>query len=323
MTKKALIYIEINNGKIEKVSKEIISQALKCFENTEINGIVLGDETTLDGLSDEFKQLGLHQLFQLSDNLLDTFNTIIFSDVLSKFIESNKPDILLMGATDNGRDLAPRAASKLNIGLTADCTDIKISDDGKLLATRPTYGGKMMATIISKTLPNFATVRPGAFKFKEVNQEQETEIITVKPDIKGLKSLIEVINTENKPPIEDWTCAEIIVSGGLGLQTRENFELIYKLADLLGGKPAASRCAVELGWAPQEIQVGQTGSSVSPKLYIAFGISGAMQHMVGITNADRIIAINTDLNAPIMESADNAIVADATAVLNAMISQLN
>lgn len=323
MTKKALIYIEINNGKIEKVSKEIISQALKCFENTEINGIVLGDEATLNGLSDEFKQLGLHQLFQLKDNLLDTFNTIIFSDVLSQFIESNKSEILLMGATDNGRDLAPRTASKLNIGLTADCTDIKISEEGKLLATRPTYGGKMMATIISKTSPNFATIRPGAFKFKEIGQEQETELISFQPDITGLKSLLEVLYTENKPLFEDWTCAEIIVSGGLGLQSRENFELIYKLADLLGGKPAASRGAVEQGWASQEIQVGQTGSSVSPKLYIAFGISGAMQHMVGITNADRIIAVNIDRNAPIMESADNAIVADATVVLNTMISQLN
>lgn len=323
MTKKALIYIEINNGKIEKVSKEIISQALKCFDNTEINGIVLGDEATLNGLFDELKQLGLNQLFQLNDNLLDTFNTIIFSDVLSRFIESNKSDILLMGATDNGRDLAPRAASKLNIGLTADCTDIKISEEGKLLATRPTYGGKMMATIISKTSPNFATIRPGAFKFKEINQENETIFTYIQPDITGLKSLIEVINTENKPPVEDWTCAEIIVSGGLGLQTRENFELIYKLADSLGGKPAASRGAVEQGWASQEIQVGQTGSSISPKLYIAFGISGAMQHMVGITNADRIIAVNTDRNAPIMESADNAIVADAIEILNTMISQLN
>lgn len=318
MTKKALVYIEINKNNVEKVSKEIISKALSCFGDVEIDGVVLADEKTLEKASDELKELCVSKLYILKDNLFDTFQTCLYSKILSDFLSNNDFDIFLMGATENGRDLAPRTASCLGIGLTADCTDLELGEDCTLLATRPTYGGKMMATIISKTKPNFATIRPGAFKnsSKECN---EPEYITIEPDMTGVASLFDVLYCEEKPPADDWTCSEIIVSGGLGLKTKENFELIYKLAELVGGKPAASRAAVELGWASASIQVGQTGSSVSPKLYLAFGISGAMQHMVGITNSDRIIAVNTDKHAPIMNSADTAIVADAVSILNSMI----
>ena len=259
----------------------------------------------------------------LIDNLFDTHSTCLFSGVLERFILENKPDILLIGATPDGRDLAPRLASKLNIGLTADCTDLQIDSDGKLLATRPTYGGKMMATIISKTVPDFATVRPGAFKYNSEIFHNEPELVYINPDISGLSSLMEIISSENKPKTEDWTCADIIIAGGLGLKTKENFDLIYKLAELLKAKPAASRAAVEQGWAPQNIQVGQTGNSISPKLYIAFGISGAMQHTVGITNSDKIIAINTDRDAPIMHLADFAIQDDAVNVINSLIQKLS
>lgn len=319
MTRNVLIYIELNNKKPAKVSLEIISHALKNFADTNINGVIACDENTMSEAVNELKNIGLHKLYILKDNLFDIHNTCVYSRVLERFIKENKPDILLMGATCDGRDLAPRLASKLNIGLTADCTDLQIDENGHLLATRPTYGGKMMATIISKTLPNFATVRPGAFKLNIQKSSQDAEIIEITPDITGLCSLMEIVYNENKPPVEDWTCAEIIIAGGLGLKTKENFDLIYKLAEYLDAKPAASRAAVEQGWAPQSIQVGQTGSSVSPKLYIAFGISGAMQHMVGITNADRIIAINTDTSASIMKSADIALAADAAAVLNSLL----
>lgn len=319
MTRKVLIYIELNNKKPAKVSMEIISHALKNFADAEINGVIVCDEISLNEAVINLKNVGLHRLYILKDNLFDVHNTCLYSSVLAQFIKENHPDILLMGATCDGRDLAPRLASKLNIGLTADCTDLQLDENGKLLATRPTYGGKMMATIISKTLPNFATVRPGAFKSGVFNSTADAEIIEILPDITGFCSLVEVIYNEDKPPVEDWTCSEIIIAGGLGLQSKENFDMIYKLAERLNAKPAASRAAVEQGWATQDIQVGQTGSSVSPKLYIAFGISGAMQHMVGITNSDRIIAVNTDTNAPIMKSADIALAADAAAVLNSML----
>ena len=323
MTKNVLVYIEIDANKVARVSKEIISHALSNFSDSDINGVVIADEKTINLALDDLKNCGVKKLYILNDNLFDTHSTCLFSGVLERFILENKPDILLIGATPDGRDLAPRLASKLNIGLTADCTDLQIDDDGKLLATRPTYGGKMMATIISKTVPDFATVRPGAFKYNEQLVCSEPEIVCINPDISGLSSLMEIISSENKPKTEDWTCAEIIVAGGLGLKTKENFDLIYKLAELLKAKPAASRAVVEQGWAPQKIQVGQTGNSISPKLYIAFGISGAMQHTVGITNSDKIIAVNTDIDAPIMHLADFAIQDDAVNVINSLIQKLS
>ena len=323
MAKNVLVYIEIYSNKVARVSKEIISHALSNFSDSDINGVVIADEKTVNLVLDDLKKCGVKNLYILIDNLFDTHSTCLFSGVLERFILENKPDILLIGATPDGRDLAPRLASKLNIGLTADCTDLQIDSDGKLLATRPTYGGKMMATIISKTVPDFATVRPGAFKYNSEIFHNEPELVYINPDISGLSSLMEIISSENKPKTEDWTCADIIIAGGLGLKTKENFDLIYKLAELLKAKPAASRAAVEQGWAPQNIQVGQTGNSISPKLYIAFGISGAMQHTVGITNSDKIIAINTDRDAPIMHLADFAIQDDAVNVINSLIQKLS
>ena len=323
MAKNVLVYIEIDSNKVARVSKEIISHALSNFSDSDINGVVIADEKTVNLVLDDLKKCGVKNLYILIDNIFDTHSTCLFSGVLERFILENKPDILLIGATPDGRDLAPRLASKLNIGLTADCTDLQIDSDGKLLATRPTYGGKMMATIISKTVPDFATVRPGAFKYNSEIFHNEPELVYINPDISGLSSLMEIISSENKPKTEDWTCADIIIAGGLGLKTKENFDLIYKLAELLKAKPAASRAAVEQGWAPQNIQVGQTGNSISPKLYIAFGISGAMQHTVGITNSDKIIAINTDRDAPIMHLADFAIQDDAVNVINSLIQKLS
>lgn len=327
MTRKALIYIELEDNKAAKVSKEILSHVLCCFSQTDVYGIVAADAPKISIVLNELKTLGLKKLFILQDSLFDDFNPCTFSTALAQVVTDINPDVMLMGATCNGRELAPRLASKLNIGLTADCTDLQLDENGKLLATRPTYGGKMMATIISKTLPNFATVRQGAFKLYEtqhLNQDScETELIYINPQIEGLTSLIEILHTDLKQPVEDWTCAEIIIAGGLGLKTKENFDLIYKLCELLDARPAASRAAVEQGWASQNIQVGQTGSSVSPKLYIALGISGALQHMAGITNADKIIAINTDKSAPIMSNADIAINSDAEAVLKSMISKFS
>lgn len=320
MANQTLIYIEIFKNKIHKASKEIISKSIESLDNSEISAVLISSKKQYQNTKSELETLPVKQIFVITDDLFENYNTCVYSKVLSTFIENQKPDIFLMGATDNGRDLAPRTASALNIGLTADCTDINSDTDGNLLATRPTYGGKLMATIISKTKPNFATIRPGAFKNNCSNDVNvKPEFIEITPEISGLECLVEILNCETKEITEDWTCSEIIVSGGLGLKTKENFDLIYKLSELLGAKPAASRAAVEQGWAPLSIQVGQTGASVSPKLYLAFGISGAMQHMTGITNADRIIAINNDPNAPIMKSSDVAIVADAIEIIKAMI----
>lgn len=320
MTKKLLIYIEYNDNSIQKVSKEIIAESKRKSDDIELSGVVVCSERTYECLKNELEQLSLDNIYVIKDNIFDIFNAKIFANSICDFINTNCFDIFLMGATEDGRELAPRVASTLDIGLTADCTDIDIDKEGNLLATRPTYGGKLMATITSKTKPNFATIRTGAFRLEKSVGLKSPEIQIINPNISGLTTLIEIIKEEKKPEIEDWTCSEIIVAGGLGLQTKENFELIYKLAEKLNAKPAASRAAVELGWASESIQVGQTGSSVSPKLYLAFGISGAMQHLVGISNADKIIAVNTDRNAPIMRNSDIAIVADAVAIIQELLN---
>ena len=322
MTEKVLVYIEINNNKLEKVSKEIVSHSKHNFLDSEVIGLLLTDKADVSFLSEDINNLGLDKLLVSCNNAFADFNSSLFANTVASYIAEICPDVLLMGATCDGRELAPRLASKLNIGLTADCTDLQIDENKTLLATRPTYGGKMMATIISKTKPSFATVRQGAFKFKPVSHVMP-EIIYRNDGINESTCHIDVISTNIKPEIEDWTTSDVIVAGGLGLKSKENFELIYNLCDLIGAKPAASRAAVELGWAKQDIQVGQTGSSVAPKMYIALGISGALQHMTGISNADKIIAVNIDENAPIMASADIAIPADAVTIIKSMIHKLS
>ncbi len=323
MSNKALIYIELDNNKAAKVSKEIISHALHNFRGFNVDGIVLGDKESINAALDDLRELNVQNLFIVQNELLNTKNTSLYAQILADFIFDNRPEILLIGATEDGRDIAPRLASKLNIGLTADCTDLQIDDAANLIATRPTYGGKLMASIASKTTPNFATVRSGAFKYSASLCKCTPNITYITPDITEFIDNPKIISIDYKQVSEDWTCSDVIVAGGLGLTTKENFDLIYKLAELLKAKPAASRAAVEQGWAPQDIQVGQTGNSVSPKLYIAFGISGAMQHTAGITNSDKIIAVNTDKDAPIMHSADFAIECDAVDVINSLIQKLS
>ena len=325
MTTKTLVYIEINDNKTEIVSKEIVSHVSKHFSDTEICAVVVGSEQAIQARFDEINSLGADKIFIVQNELLAKYNVCVYSKVVAQLINNIQPDVFLMGATSYGRELAPRIASNLDIGLTADCTDLQLDTEGMLLATRPTYGGKMMATIISKTKPNFATVRKGAFKFKQPDVKQP-EICYYDADFSGIENILnktEVLASEIKAQPDDWTSAEVIIAGGLGLKSKENFELIYKLAELLGAKPAASRAAVVLGWASQSIQVGQTGCCVSPKLYIAFGISGALQHMSGLSNAEKIIAVNIDKSAPIMNAADVAIPADAPDVINSLISKLS
>ena len=321
---KILVYVEINNNKIEKVSKEIISYTKQTFDDCEICALIAGDNTAAEAIKQEILSLGSDKVYVIQNQFLSEFNVCAYCDVIADFITQDKPDVFLMGATFNGRELAPRIASKLEIGLTADCTALSLDENKKLLATRPTYGGKLMATISSKTVPGFATIRPGAFKFKQP-ESSKTEICYINSELnlENLLTRTNVLKTDIKEVAEDWTGSDIIIAGGIGLKSKENFELIYKLCELTGAKPAASRAAVELGWAPQSIQVGQTGSSVSPKLYVALGISGALQHMTGVTNALKILAVNTDIDAPIMNTADYTIQADAINILNSLISKLS
>lgn len=323
MTSNILIYIEIHNGKVEQVCKEIISYAIENFNNSNIIGVVVGDSPTINSAIEDLQKLALKKIYLIKHQSLFRPETNLYAISIKSLLDDIKPDVFLVGATISGREIAPRIASKLNIGLTADCTELEFDENEILLATRPTYGGKMMAVIYSKTKPYFATIRPGAFKITNFDTQDKPELINYAVELPTEKNRIEMLKSELRERPEDWTKADIIVAGGAGLKSKENFDLIYKFAEKINAKAAASRVAVEKGWAPPTIQVGQTGSSVSPKLYIAFGISGAMQHIVGITNSDKIIAINTDKSAPIMELADIPINDDAIATLKQLISDLN
>ena len=225
----------------------------------------------------------------------------------------------MIGATNQGRDLAPRVSAALGTGLTADCTGLDINEKGQLAATRPTFGGQLMATILCKTYPQMATVRPNVFKVNPQDFYVETELISCPANISYLKKNVELIDFKKtiESEINDLDSAEIIVAGGKGLKNEKGFELLRSFAQKIGATVGATRGAVEMGLAPASIQIGQTGKTVNPKVYIACGISGAIQHTVGMTGSEHIIAINNDENAPIFDIADTGIVGDIFEILPA------
>lgn len=319
---KLLVFIETENDGVAKVSMEIIAYAANCFKDLEINGLLLTTEEHKESLINALQNKGLDNLFISIDKKFKEYSPQACTATITDFLKHNPQNIFLLGATATGREIAPRVAARIDLGLTADCTQIDIDENCVLLATRPTYGGQLMATIVSKTSPNFATIRPGALKCTNTFFEKSINVVNYNADLENIIEAVKVIKTENKAICNHLEAAEIIIAGGVGMKTKENFDLIIRLAELIGAKPAASRAAVELGWASHDIQVGQTGHTVAPKLYIALGISGAMQHLVGISNSDRIIAVNTDRSAPVFEAADIGIVADAPDFVKALIKKL-
>ncbi len=249
----------------------------------------------------------------MNNPLLKNYTTDGYTKVINDLIEERKPEILLVGATYIGRDLAPRISSRLGTGLTADCTGLDIDDDTRnLLMTRPAFGGNLMATIIcDSNRPQMSTVRPGVFEKLEKDANRDGSIENIKVNLKesDIKIKIKEIVKLAKE-IEDIGEAKILVSGGRGLGSPEGFKLLRELADLMGGAISGSRAVVDSGWIDKAYQVGQTGKTVRPNLYIACGISGAIQHLAGMQDSDYIIAINKDESAPIMQVADLSIVGD-------------
>ena len=246
-----------------------------------------------------------------------------YTKVISDLATERKPEVMFIGATFIGRDLGPRVAARLGTGLTADCTSLDVDPDTKfLLATRPAFGGNLMATIACEAhRPQMATVRPGVFE-KNNNPSSEATIEKVEVNLKpeDIRTEIVEVHKEQKE-IADIAEANIIVSGGRGVGAKENFKLLEDLAEALGGTVGASRAAVDSGWREKDYQVGQTGKTVRPTIYIACGISGALQHLAGMQDSDYIIAINKDESAPIMKAADLAIVGDLNKVIPEIIAQ--
>ncbi|EOE7232235.1 TPA: electron transfer flavoprotein subunit alpha/FixB family protein [Clostridioides difficile] len=317
---------EQREGKINPVTIELIGEGRKLADQLgkELAVVIAGYE-----VEKEVKELlhySVDKVYYINDPLLKDFTTDGYAISIANLIERKKPEVVLVGATSIGRDIAPRIAGKVGTGLTADCTKLKIdSTDNKLLQTRPAFGGNLMATIVCpKNRPQMSTVRPGVMA-KAVRNESETgilEVVTPELTEKMIRTrLVEILPQEKKSV--NLTDARIIVSGGRGLKRAEGFELIKELADKLGAEIGASRAAVDSGWIEHSHQVGQTGTTVRPELYIACGISGAIQHLAGMSDSKYIVAINKDAKAPIFSICDYGIVGDLYEIIPEMIESLN
>jgi electron transfer flavoprotein alpha subunit len=290
----------------------------------ELAAVLLGG-----GVADMAKNLFAYRadkVYLAQDPVLAHYRTGPYTDVLSGMINQHKPEIVLVSATPQGRDLAPRVSARLSAGLTADCTGLDIDDEERLLVqTRPAFGGNLMATIISRhARPQMATVRPGVMKALDPDPARTGEVVEIPVHLDErsvIAKVVEIVQqeTDGRVNLQD---AEIIVSGGRGLGKPENFALIRELAEALSGAVGASRAAVDAGWIPAYHQVGQTGRTVQPRLYIACGISGAVQHLAGMSSADCIVAINKDPAAPIFNIATYSIVGDLFEIVPALTKKL-
>ncbi|WP_108670177.1 electron transfer flavoprotein subunit alpha/FixB family protein [Peribacillus acanthi] len=319
------VFIEQNEGSIEGVSLELLGAGKKLAEKLEVPlaGILLGHQ--ISALANEVIYYGADKVFVIDHPVLETYRTESFMKGVNDLARKYKPEIFLYGATPNGKDLASAVATDLSTGLTADTTMLDVEPTTRLLeASRPAFGGNIMATILCKKhRPQMATVRPKVMKALERNSERTGEIIQESIDLSEetmrTKVLKIVRDTAKATNLAD---AHVIVCGGKGMGDPKGFELIHELAEVLGASVGGTRDVVEAGWLPHEQQVGQTGETVTPKLYFAIGISGAIQHVVGMKNSEMIIAINKNPEAAIFDVATYGIVGDALEILPILIEEL-
>lgn len=338
MTRRFWVFIEQNQGEMHPVAAELVGVA-NCLvsevadelqasgEEAIVEGILVGHD--VDSVAKEALTYGAERIYQVDDPAFEHYLNRPYTEALTHLVEKYQPEVFLIGATTLGRDLAGAVATSLKTGLTADCTKLEMGlfrkiEKKLLLATRPAFGGNVIATIVCKDhLPQMATVRPRVFETPPRDPNAMGEVIMedfeVTPEMMAAK-LVEFITDQTASLNLEY--AEVIVSGGKGLGNPMGFELIKELADELGGVVGSSRAAVDGGWIDYAHQVGQTGKHVRPKLYIACGISGAIQHKVGMQDSDYILAINTDSQAPIFEVATLGVVGDLYEVIPEMIKQL-
>jgi electron transfer flavoprotein alpha subunit/NAD-dependent dihydropyrimidine dehydrogenase PreA subunit len=307
------VFAEQREGKIMPVTYELLGEGRRLADtiNTDLSAVFMGEKTA--GIAEELIAYGADKVYIAGSSLLSVYRNEFYTRIFTRLITEHKPEIVLVGATIIGRSLAPSIAARIKCGLTADCTGLEMDVQKRiLLQTRPAFGGNIMATIISPNhRPQMATVRPRVMKRVPKQVGRKGEIITVDPKISADEALVEILKIiKVEEQVVDLQEADIIVSGGRGLGKAENFSLIRELAETIGGAVGASRATVDAGWIPSYHQVGQTGKTVCPKLYVACGISGQIQHLVGMQNSDVIVAINKDPNAPIFNVATYGIVGD-------------
>jgi electron transfer flavoprotein alpha subunit len=327
-TKEVWVFIEQEQGHVATVSLELLTKAQELAEKlgSRVCGLLMGSE--IENLPDLVIHHGADKVFVIDHPELAIYRTLPYARVAIQLVKEHEPYIFLLGATPIGRDLAPRIASACKAGLTADCTALEIGDLERrdqsytdlLYQIRPAFGGNIMATIVNPEMhPQMATVREGVMMLGKPDPSRHGERVSFEPQFEDSDFVLEVLERSIQPPTIDLKSASIIVSGGAGIGSKENFKLLYELAEALGGEVAGSRAAVDAGYIPEEQQVGQTGVTVRPRLYIAVGISGAVQHRAGMDQSNKIIAINKDPNAPIFEIADYKIVGDLNTVVPELI----
>ncbi|MFR6065488.1 MAG: electron transfer flavoprotein subunit alpha/FixB family protein [Eubacterium sp.] len=323
------IYAQQVDNEISPIAYELLGKAkdLAADLDTQVTAVLLG--SNVKSLADSLAQYGADRVIVVDNPVLETYRTEPYTQALAAVINEYKPEIMLVGATAIGRDLGPRVSARVGTGLTADCTVLEIGDfplnplpnreqkHNQLLMTRPAFGGNTIATIACPdNRPQMATVRPGVMQKIEPIADAKAEIIEFNPELEENNCYVEILDiVKEVSTAVDIQEAKILVSGGRGVGSKENFKLLEDLAEALGGTVSCSRAVVDNGWLPKDLQVGQTGKTVRPNVYFAIGISGAIQHTAGMEESDVIIAINKDESAPIFDVADYGIVGDLNKIV--------
>jgi electron transfer flavoprotein alpha subunit len=327
------VFIEQESGQIAEISLELLAKGQELAQalNGRVWALLCGHE--IAGLAESVIQHGADHVIVADHPELEIYRTLPYTRVVADLIRERQPYIFLVGASPVGRDLAPRVASAVRAGLTADCTDLQIGEYASkkentvykdlLYQIRPAFGGNIIATIVNpKTRPQMATVREGVMRRHEPDLTRQGSIENIAPVFQPQDFALQVLSREMREPTVRLKDAPVVVAGGAGVESQEEFDLIRELANLMGGEVGASRAAVDAGFISREHQVGQTGTTVRPRLYIAAGISGAIQHRAGMDKSNKIIAINTDPDAPIFQVAHYKIVGDLGEVLPLLIRAL-
>lgn len=317
--------IDFDTGKLKKVSLELLSKARKLADDLSesVAALLLCDKIPVD-FEIQVSEVGCDTVYLVKDRALKGYDSKLYSGIISKLSRDYKPAVILFPATENGRDLAPRVSCDLKAGLTADCTGLEIDEDRNLVQIRPTYGGNIMASIISPNhRPQLASVRPNVLSVVKQKKPSNTVYITEKTEAGIYGCNAKFIKSVDKDAIyKDVAEAQILIVAGFGIGCRENFKKLEQLAIKMNAAIGATRKVVDEGWAPFEIQVGQTGKTVTPDIYIGCGVSGALQHTIGMKNAKLKIAINTDPAAPIFKMCDVAIMGDCVKVVESICKKL-
>ena len=330
------VFAQQVDNEVSGIALELIGKGKDLAKDldTDVTAVLIGSD--VKGLVDVLAEYGADKVIVVDDPELKEYRTEPYAHALSSVINEFKPDIMLVGATAIGRDLGPRVSARVHTGLTADCTQLDIGDfpmvaipgkeqkHNQLLMTRPAFGGNTIATIACPDFrPQMATVRPGVMQKAERVPGAKAEVIEFNPGFTPDNKYVEILEVVKAvSDVADIMDAKILVSGGRGVGSPENFKLLEDLAEALGGTVSCSRAVVDSGWKPRDLQVGQTGKTVRPQVYFAIGISGAIQHVAGMEESDIIVAINKDENAPIFDVADYGIVGDLNKIVPALTEQI-